>query len=109
MKVDVPASADLFSGEPINGFVIGNHGSGWKLEFLVGSLVEDVNGIALVDKHFFNCVVLEFDGDDHGVILLVVDAMEIGISEGDGGHSTFVVIVCYVVNGLNVMKMLLPS
>jgi len=39
----------------------------------------------LVYEHFFNREVFEFDGDDHRIILLLVDAMEIGISEGDGG------------------------
>jgi len=63
----------------------------------------------LVDKQLFNRVVLELDGDDHGVILLVVDAMEIGVSEGYGGISASMVGVGYVVDGLNITKMCIPS
>jgi len=76
---------------------------------LVSGLVKDVNRTALVDKHLFNRAVFELDGDDHGVILLVVDAMEIGVSECDGGHSTSIVRVGYVVDGLNVTKIFLSS
>jgi len=53
--------------------------------------------------------VLEFNGDEHGVILLVVDAMEIVTSEGDKGHSPSVVSVGDVVDGLDVTKVFLPN
>ena len=64
---------------------------------MISCPVKDVCGIALVDKHLFNDVVLEFDGDDHGVILLVIDVMEIVVSEG-GGHSASIMKVYYVVD-----------
>jgi len=41
--------------------------------------------------------------------LLLIDVMEIGVSEGDGGHSASMVGVSYVVDGLDVAKVFLPS
>jgi len=71
------------------------------LEFLVGGPVEDVNGAALVDKDFLNGVVFDFNSDDHGVILLMVEAMKVVICEDDGRHATSVVGMGDVVDGLD--------
>ena len=76
---------------------------------MVSGLVKDFDGTTLVDKYLFNRVVLKFNGDDHGVILLVIDAMEIIVGEGDGGHSAFVVTMGYIVDGLDVTKVFFPS
>jgi len=61
----------------------------------------------LVNWDFLDCVVLDFDRDDHGVILLVINAMEVIVCKGDGRHTTPVVGVGYVVNGLELAKILL--
>ena len=39
----------------------------------------------MIHKYFLNGIVFDFDGDDHGVILLVVEAVEVVICEYDGG------------------------
>jgi len=79
------------------------------LEFLVSCPLEDVNGTVLVDKHLFYCVVFEFHSDYHGLMLLVVDAVEIVVSKGDGGHATSVVRVSYVIDGLEVTEVFLSG
>jgi len=43
------------------------------------------------------------------MILLLIDAMEISVNEGDGGHAASVVGVGYVVDGLDITKVFLPS
>ena len=63
----------------------------------------------MVYEHLFEREVLKFDGDDHKIILLLIDTMEIGVSEGDGGHSASVVEVSCVVDGLDSAKVFLPS
>jgi len=45
----------------------------------------------LIHKDFLNNIIFDFDGDDHGVILLVVEAVEVIICEYDGGHTASVV------------------
>ena len=55
------------------------------MQFLVCCPVKDVDGTALVDKDFFNYVIFYFNSDDHRVVLLVVEAMEVVIREGYGG------------------------
>jgi len=91
VEVDVAASGYLFARKAIDWFVIWGHSSVWELEFLVGGLVEDVNGAALVDKDFLNGVVFDFNNDDHGVIFLMVEAMKVVICEDDERHTTSVV------------------
>jgi len=63
----------------------------------------------LVDEDIFYCIVLEFNRDDHGVVLLVVNAMEIIVCKGNGRHATSVVGVGYVVNRLELAEMFLSS
>ena len=77
------------------------------MEFLVGCPVEDVNLTTLVNKHLLYRAVLKLYGDDNGVILLVVHAVEIIINKGNGRHAAFVVRVGYVINGLEVTKVFL--
>jgi len=63
----------------------------------------------LVDENLFDRVVPEFDCDDHGVVLLVVDTMKIIVRKGNERHATSVVIMGYVVNGLELAEMFLSS
>ena len=74
------------------------------MKFLVRSPIEDVDGIALVDDDFFDYVIFYFNGDDHRVILLVIEALKIVVREGYGGHATFVMRVGYVVDGLDMTE-----
>ena len=68
VKVDEVAGGYLFARKVIDWFVIRDHSSVQELEFLVGGLVEDVDGAVLVDEDFLNGVVFDFNSDDHGVI-----------------------------------------
>ena len=63
--------------------------------------VEDVDKTALVDKNFFDCVVFYFNSDDHRIVLLVVEAMEVVVREGDGRHAASVMGMGNVVDGLD--------
>jgi len=54
----------------------------------------------LINKDFLNNIIFNFDGDDHGVILLVVEAVEVVICEYDGWHTTSVVGMGHMVDGL---------
>jgi len=84
VEVYISTSGDFLSGEPVDRFIIGDRGSGWQMEFLVSCPVKYV-------------------------ILLVVDVVEVVVSEGDGGHVASVVRVSYVVDGLEVTKVFLPG
>jgi len=72
VEVDVATGGYLFAREAIDRLVIWDYGGVRKLKFLVGGLVQDVNGAALINKDFLNGVVFDFHSDDHGVILLMV-------------------------------------
>ena len=85
VKVDVATGGNLFAREAIDWFVIWDHGSVQKLVFFIGGLVKDVNRAALVKKDFLNGVVFDFNSDDHGVVLLVVEAVKVIICEHDRG------------------------
>ena len=61
----------------------------------------------MVDKNFLDCIVFQFNRDDHGVILLVINTMEVIVCEGDGRHAVSMVGVGYMVDGLEVAKMFL--
>jgi len=63
----------------------------------------------LVDEELFYSVVLELYSDDHGIILLVVDAAEIIVRKGNWKHAASVVRVGYVVNRLEVTEVFLSS
>ena len=67
---------------------------------MISGPVEDVNRAALINKDFLNSIILYFDSDDPGVILLVVEAMEVIICEYNGGHTASVVGMSDVVDGL---------
>jgi len=81
MEVDVAVGGNLFPKNAINRFIVGDHGSVWELKFLVRSPIEDVDGAALVDEDFLNCVFFYFNGDDHRVILLVIEALKIVVCD----------------------------
>ena len=54
----------------------------------------------MIHKDFLNNIIFDFDGDDHGVILLVVKVVEVIICEYDGGHTASVVGIGDMVDGL---------
>ena len=62
----------------------------------------------MVDEDFLDCVVFDFDGDDHRVILLVIKALKIVIRESFGGHATFVMRMGDVVDRLDIEEVSLP-
>jgi len=62
-----------------------------------------------VDKNFLDGVVFQFNRDDLGVILLVINAMKVIVCEGDRRHAASVVGVGYVVDGLEVAEMFLSG
>jgi len=85
MEVNVAAGGNLLPRKAINRFIIWDHGDVWELKFVVCSPIEDVDGTALVDKDFFYCIIFYFNSDDHWVILLVIETVEIVVREGYGG------------------------
>jgi len=109
VKVDVAAGGYFFTREAIDWFVIWNHGSIRKLEFLIGGPVENVNRAALVNKDFLDGVVFDFNNDDHGVVLLVVKAVKVVICEDDGRDATSMMRMGNVVDGLNMAEVFLPG
>jgi len=109
VKVNVAAGGYLFARKTIDWFVIRDHSSVRELEFLVGGLVENVNGAALVDKDFLNGVVFDFNSDDHGVILLMVEAMKVIVCEDDGRHTTSVMGMCDMIDGLDMAEVFLSG
>jgi len=108
VKVDVVAGGYLFARKAIDWFVIWDHGSVQELKFLIGGPIENVNRVVLVDKDFLNGVVFNFNIDDHGVVLLVVEAVKVVVCEDDRRH-VFVMGMCNVVDGLNMAEVFLPS
>ena len=90
MEVNVAAGGNFFPRKAINRFIIWDHGGLWVLKFLVRCPIEDVDRATLVDEDFLDCVVFYFNGADHRVILLVIEALKIVVREGYGGHATFV-------------------
>jgi len=63
----------------------------------------------LVYEHIFYRKVLKFDSDDHWIILLLIDTMEVRVNERDRGHLASMMGTSYVVDGLNVAKVFLSS
>ena len=94
----------LFARKAIYWLVIWDHGGVRKLEFLVGGPVEDINIAALINKDFLDSVSFDFNSDDHGVILLVVEAVEVIICEDDRRHTASVVGMGDVVDGLYMVE-----
>ena len=109
MKVDVAAGGYLFARKVIDGFVIRDHSGVRELEFFIGGPVENINEAALVDKDFLNGVVLDFNGDDHGVILMMVEAMKVVICENDGRHTASVVGMDDMIDELDMAEVFLSS
>jgi len=104
VEVDVATGGYLFTREAIDWLVIWDHGGVWKLKFLVGGPVEDINGAALINKDFLNNVVFDFNSDNHGVILLMVEAMKVVICEDDRRHAASVVGMGDMVDGLDMAE-----
>jgi len=77
------------------------------LEFLICCPVEDVNRAALVDKDFLDCVVFDFNSDDHRVVLLVIEAVEVVVCKGDGRHAASVMGMGNMVDGLDMVEVFL--
>ena len=109
MEVDVAAGGYLLARKAIDWFVIRDHSSVRELEFLVGGPVEDVDGAALVDKDFLNGVVFDFNIDDYGVILLMVEAMKVVICKDDGRHTASVVGIGDMIDGLDMAEVFLSG
>jgi len=109
VKVDVVAGGNLFARKAIDGFFIRDHSGVRELEFLVGGPIENINGAALVDKDFLNGVVIDFNGDDHGVILVMVEAMKVVICEDDRRHTAFVVGMGDMIDGLHMGEVFLSG
>ena len=104
VEVDVATGGYLFTKEDIDWLVIWNHGSVQKLKFLVGGPVEDINGAALINEDFLNSVVLDFNSDNHGVILLMVEAMKVVICKDDRRHAASVVGMGDMIDGLDMAE-----
>ena len=76
---------------------------------MIGGPVEDVDRAALVNKDFLNGIVFDFNSDDHGVILLVVETVKVVVYEDDGRHAASVMGVGNVVDGLNMAEVFLSG
>ena len=68
------------------------------MKFLVCCPIKDVNRTALVDEDLFDCVIFYFNGDDHRVILLVIEAVKVVVCKGYGRHAASVMVMGDVVN-----------
>jgi len=104
MEVNVAAGGNFFPIKAINWFIIWDHSGVWELKFLVCCPVKDVNRAALVDEEFFYCIIFYFDGDDHRVVLLVIEAVEVVVREGYGRHAASVMGMGNVVDGLDMAE-----
>jgi len=104
VEVNVATGGYLFTRKAIDWLVIWDHGGVRKLKFLLGGLVEDINEAALINEDFLNSVVFDFNSDNHGVILLMVEAVKVIICEDDRRHTTFVVGMGDVVDGLDMAE-----
>ena len=104
VEVNVAAGGYLFTRKAIGWLVIWDHGGVRKLEFLVGGPVEDINGAALTNEDFLNSVIFDFNSDNHGVVLLMVEAVKVIICEDDRRHTASVVGMGDVVDGLDLAE-----
>ena len=109
VKVNVATGGNLFSRKSINWFIVWDHGGIWELEFLICCLVEDVNGAALVDEDFLDCVAFDFNSDNHRIVLLVIEAVEVVVREGDGRHAASMMGMGNVVDGLDMAEVFLSG
>ena len=76
---------------------------------MICGLVEDVNRASLVNKDFLDCVVFDLNNDDHGVVLLVVEAVKVVLREGDGRHAASVMGMGNMVDGLDLAEVFLSG
>ena len=104
VEVDVATGGYLFTRGAIDWLVIRDHSGVRKLEFLVGGPVEDINKAALINKDFLNSVVFDFNSDNHGVVVLMVEAMKVVICEDDRRYAASVVGMGDMVDGLDIKK-----
>jgi len=107
VKVNVAAGGNLFSTKAINWFIIQDHGTVWELEISVSCPVEDVNGAVLVDKDFLDCIVFYFNSD--GVVLLVIEVVEVIVRKSDGRHAASVMGMGNMVDGLDMAEVFLSG
>ena len=63
----------------------------------------------MIHKDFLNGIIFDFNGDDHGVILLVVEAVEVVVCEYDGGHTSSVMGLSDMVDGLYMAEVFLSG
>jgi len=104
VEVNVAPGGYLFTRKAIYWLVIWDHGGVRRLKFLVDGPVEDINGAALINEDFLNSVIFDFNSDNHGVILLMVEAVKVIICEDERRHTTFVVGMGDVVDRLDMAE-----
>ena len=100
VEVNVALSGYLFTRKAIYWLVIWDHGGVRKLKFLVGGPVKDIDRAALINEDFLHNVIFDFNSDNHGVILLMVETVKVIICEDDRKHTAFMVGMGDVVDGL---------
>ena len=76
---------------------------------MIGGPVEDVDRAALVNKDFLNGVVFNFNSDDHGVVLLVVEVLKVVVCEDNVRHAASVMGMGNMVDGLNMAEVFLSG
>jgi len=79
------------------------------LKFLECCPVKEVDETALVDEDFFDCIIFYVNSDDHRVVLLVVEAVEVVVREGYGRYATSVTGIGNVVDGLDMARVFLSG
>jgi len=109
MEVNVVEGGILFARKTINWFIIWDNDGVGELKLLVCCPVKDVDGTALVDEDFFDCIILYFNSDDHRVVLLVVEVVEVVLREGYGRHAASVMGMGNVVDGLDKVEVSLSG
>ena len=63
----------------------------------------------MVDEDFFDCIIFYFNSDDHRVVLLVVEVVEVVACEGYGRHAASVMGMGNVVDGLDMVEVFLSG
>ena len=57
----------------------------------------------------FLTAIFGFDSDDHGVVLLVIEAVEVVVREGNGRHAAYVMGMSNMVYGLDMVEVFLSG
>jgi len=109
VEVNVAPGGYLFTRKAIDWLIIWDHGGVRKLKFLVGGPIEDINGAALINEDFLNSIIFDFNSDNHGVILLMVEAMKVIICKDDRRHTASVVGMSDVIDGLDMAEVSFSS